>query len=52
MFVIGLFGTIAFGVLAAAVPSAAVLVVARAGVEFGEPQGNIRHINACVALRL
>ena len=32
MFVIGLFGTIAFGVLAAAVPSAAVLVVARAGV--------------------
>ena len=32
MFVIGLFGTIAFGVLAAALPSAAVLVVARAGV--------------------
>ncbi len=32
MFVIGLFGTIAFGVLPAAVPSAAVLVVARAGV--------------------
>ncbi len=32
MFVTGLLGTIAFGVLAAAAPSAAVLVVARAGV--------------------
>ncbi len=32
MFVIGLFGTIAFGVLAAAAPTTAVLTVARAGV--------------------
>ncbi len=35
MFVTGLFGTMGFGVLAAAAPSAAVLVVARAGVGVG-----------------